>query len=67
MMDMGIAVVDNQSCIAFWGIQCDACYRACPLMDEAITLEYGRNERTGKHAFLKTSDTRSCLYRVWTM
>jgi len=53
MMDMGIAVVDSNSCIAFWGIQCDACYRACPLLDEAIKLEYGRNERTGKHAFLK--------------
>jgi len=52
-MEMGLAVVDTNSCIAFWGIQCDACYRACPLMDEAIKLEYGRNERTGKHAFLK--------------
>lgn len=53
MMEMGIAVVDPNSCIAFWGIQCDACYRACPLMDEAIKLDYDRNERTGKHAFLK--------------
>jgi ferredoxin-type protein NapG len=53
MMDMGLAVVDPNACIAFWGIQCDACYRACPLLDEAIKLEYGRNERTGKHAFLK--------------
>ena len=52
-MDMGLAVVDVQSCIAFWGIQCDACYRACPLMDEAISLQYDKNERTGKHAFLK--------------
>ncbi len=51
-MDMGIAVVDPNSCIAFWGIQCDACYRVCPLLDEAIMLEYNRNERTGKHAFL---------------
>ncbi len=50
---MGLAVVDQESCIAFWGIQCDACYRACPLMDEAISLVYERNERTGKHAFLK--------------
>ncbi len=53
MMDMGLAVVDQNSCIAFWGIQCDACYRACPLLDEAIKLEYDRNSRTGKHAFLK--------------
>ncbi len=49
---MGLAVVHKESCIAFWGIQCDACYRACPLLDEAITLEYRKNERTGKHAFL---------------
>jgi len=50
---MGLAVVHKESCIAFWGIQCDACYRACPLLDEAITLKYEKNERTGKHAFLK--------------
>jgi len=52
MARMGLAVVHKESCIAFWGIQCDACYRACPLLDEAITLEYQKNERTGKHAFL---------------
>jgi len=51
--DMGVAVVDTKNCIAFWGIQCDACYRACPLMDKALFLEYEKNERTGKHAFLK--------------
>ena len=51
--DMGVAVVDSKNCIAFWGIQCDACYRACPLLGEAIIVEYSKNERTGKHAFLK--------------
>lgn len=50
---MGVAVIDDSSCIAFWGIQCDACYRACPLLGEAISIEYSKNERTGKHAFLK--------------
>lgn len=49
---MGVAVVDSYHCIAFWGIQCDACYRACPLIDEAISLEYKRNDRTGKHSYL---------------
>jgi ferredoxin-type protein NapG len=53
MMDVGVAVVDEKSCIAFWGIQCDACYRACPLINEALFLSFERNERTGKHAFLK--------------
>lgn len=51
---MGVAVVDPNSCVAYhdWGLRCDICYRACPRMDEAITLKYERNERTGKHAFL---------------
>ncbi len=50
---MGVAVLDTKNCLAFWGIRCDACYRACPLIDEAITIAYERNERTGKHAMLK--------------
>lgn len=49
---MGVAIVDIKNCVAYWGIQCDACYRACPLIDEAITLEYKSNERTNKHSFL---------------
>ena len=47
---MGLAVIDRETCIAYSGIQCDACYRACPLIDKAITIEYTRNVRTGKHA-----------------
>lgn len=59
--DMGIAVVDSSSCIAFWGIQCDACYRACPLLGVAITIDYGKNERTGKHAFMRpVVNSESC-------
>ncbi len=50
---MGLAIIHRESCIAFWGIQCDACYRACPLLDEAIVLEYEKNIQTGKHANLK--------------
>jgi ferredoxin-type protein NapG len=50
---MGLAVINKETCIAFWGIQCDACYRACPVLDKAITLEYKKNERTGKHAYLE--------------
>ena len=50
---MGLALIHRESCIAYWGIQCDACYRACPLMDSAITLELETNLETGKHANLK--------------
>lgn len=50
---MGLAVIHKESCIAYWGVQCDACYRACPLMESAITLEAEKNVHTGKHANLK--------------
>ena len=49
---MGVAVVDDENCIAYWGLQCDACYRACPLLGEAIKLEMRRNRRTERHAYL---------------
>lgn len=49
---MGVAIVDDKNCVAYWGIQCDACYRACPLIDSAIKLAYKHNDRTNKHAFL---------------
>ncbi|AFI04438.1 ferredoxin-type protein NapG [Helicobacter cetorum] len=51
-VQMGIAIVDSLSCVAFWGIQCDVCYRACPLIDEALVLEKKHNERTNRHALL---------------
>lgn len=58
---MGVAVVDDKNCVAYFGIQCDACYRACPLMDEAIFIDYKRNERTGKHAkLLPIVDSEVC-------
>jgi ferredoxin-type protein NapG len=49
---IGLAVIDRETCIAYWGIQCDACYRACPFIDKAITVEYAVNDRTRKHAIL---------------
>ena len=50
---MGLAVIHKETCIAYWGIQCDACYRACPLIDEAIVLKKEKNPVTGKHANLQ--------------
>jgi len=48
---MGVSVIDPSSCIAYWGLQCTACYRACPELDKAITIEWRKNKRTGKHAY----------------
>ncbi|MBT7370182.1 MAG: ferredoxin-type protein NapG, partial [Gammaproteobacteria bacterium] len=60
---MGIAIVDENSCVAYhdWGLQCDICYRVCPLIEQAISLKFERNQRTGKHAFLvPVIDRDSC-------
>lgn len=48
---MGTAViVDREGCLNLQGLRCDVCYRVCPLIDEAITLERRHNPRTGRHA-----------------
>ena len=48
---MGLAVlVDHENCLNFQGLRCDVCYRVCPVIDKAITLEQQLNPRTGKHA-----------------
>jgi ferredoxin-type protein NapG len=59
---MGVAVlIDQQTCLNFLGLRCDVCYRVCPLIDEAITLELDHNERTGKHTrFLPTVNAEAC-------
>ena len=50
---MGIAVlVDHETCLNFLGLRCDVCYRECPVIDKAITLDHQSNQRTGRHAML---------------
>ena len=59
---MGLAVlVDQENCLNFQGLRCDVCYRECPKIDKAITLELQLNTRTGKHArFLPTVHSDAC-------
>ncbi len=48
---MGTAVLlDQENCLAFLGLRCEVCYRVCPAIDRAITLNRVENKRTGKHA-----------------
>jgi ferredoxin-type protein NapG len=49
---MGLAVLtDQETCLAFQGLRCEVCYRACPVIGKAITLDFRPQERTGKHAY----------------
>jgi ferredoxin-type protein NapG len=59
---MGVAVlIDHETCLNFLGLRCDVCYRVCPVIDKAITLEMQSNQRTGRHAmFLPTVHSEHC-------
>lgn len=59
---MGLAVlVDEETCLNFQGLRCDVCYRVCPALGKAITLERLHNPRTGKHAiFIPTVHSDAC-------
>ena len=50
---MGLAVlIDHENCLNFLGLRCDVCYRVCPVIDKAITLEKMHNPRSDRHAML---------------
>ena len=50
---MGLAVLsDQENCLNFLGLRCDVCYRVCPVIDKAITLESRHNPRSDRHAML---------------
>ena len=47
---MGYARIDEQVCIAYQGYRCEVCYRVCPLIDEAITIDFQNRENDSIHA-----------------
>ena len=59
---MGLAVLsDQETCLNFLGMRCDVCYRVCPVIDKAITLELRPNTRTGRHTmFIPTVHSEHC-------
>ena len=59
---MGLAaLVDEENCLNFLGLRCDVCYRVCPVIDKAITLEKVSNPRSDRHAmFLPTVHADAC-------
>ena len=58
---MGLAVlVDHETCLNFLGLRCDVCYRVCPLIDKAITLEQQHNPRSTHAMFIPTVHSDQC-------
>lgn len=61
-VDMGYAVVDEDLCIALQGMRCEVCYRACPLIDQAITIDYRLREGDSIHSvFAPIIDKDACV------
>ena len=51
---MGVAVITSrETCLNLQGLRCDVCYRVCPAIDKAITLDASHNARTAKHAIFE--------------
>lgn len=63
---MGTAVLlDQENCLNFLGLRCDVCYRVCPVIDKAITLERRQNPREARESAPATSGgivTRHALF-----
>lgn len=59
---MGLAVLtDQERCLSVLGLRCEVCYRACPVIDKAITLERRHNPRSDKHAlFIPVVHSDAC-------
>lgn len=61
-VDMGHAVIDEGLCIALQGMRCEVCYRACPLIDRAITIDYRLREGDSIHSvFAPVIDEQACV------
>ncbi|MGI6105610.1 MAG: 4Fe-4S dicluster domain-containing protein [Raoultibacter sp.] len=61
-VDMGYAVINEDVCIAFQGMRCEVCYRVCPLIDEAIKIDYRMREGDAIHSvFAPIIDTEVCV------
>ena len=54
----------RETCLNFLGLRCDVCYRVCPVIDKAITLEERHNQRTGRHAIMRADGACGALHRL---
>ncbi|QKF07080.1 4Fe-4S dicluster domain-containing protein [Berryella wangjianweii] len=47
---MGTAVINRDLCLSYKAMRCEVCYRVCPFIDEAISINYGAREGDSTHA-----------------
>ena len=60
-VNMGYARISETRCIAYQGMRCEVCYRVCPLIDEAITIDFSALEDDNIHTrFIPVIDQEVC-------
>ena len=47
---MGVAILYQERCLSYKAMRCEVCYRACPFIDQAITIDYRQREGDAIHA-----------------
>ncbi|MCP4970211.1 MAG: ferredoxin-type protein NapG [Arcobacter sp.] len=51
---IGTAIINQDTCIAFWGLQCTICVKHCPIANEAIKVVYEKSKKKDSyHAIAK--------------
>lgn len=63
---MGTAVINELTCLSYKGMRCEVCYRACPLIDRAITIDYRMRDGDDLHSvFAPIIDSDVCTGCGW--
>jgi ferredoxin-type protein NapG len=57
---MGVAVIDQESCLSWQGLRCEICYRDCPVRNEAITIETHPRRSSAHAVFVPMVHADSC-------
>ena len=58
---MGYAKIEQNICLAYAGMRCEVCYRNCPLIDEAIWIDYQAKQGDAIHSlFIPVIDPDVC-------
>ena len=57
---MGIAVIDQESCLSWQGLRCEVCYRACPVRGKAITISTHPREISRHAVFVPVLHSDAC-------
>jgi ferredoxin-type protein NapG len=57
---MGVAAIDQESCLSWQGLRCEICYRECPVRNEAITIENHPRGISGHAIFVPLVHASAC-------